>query len=101
MDRENVFFESDRYWQEQAACRDKSLVPNNEIFFPVGEKIRTEREKIEKAKAVCGQCAVRTQCLEYALVYEDNLIWGGTTEDERRVILRRRNTQRNDRRFRA
>jgi WhiB family redox-sensing transcriptional regulator len=44
-----------------------------------------------KAKAVCGACEVRAECLADAL---DNRIefgvWGGMTERERRALLRRR-----------
>ena len=44
-----------------------------------------------RAKAVCGNCPVRTECLADAL---DNRIefgvWGGMTERERRALLRRR-----------
>jgi WhiB family redox-sensing transcriptional regulator len=44
-----------------------------------------------RAKAVCSNCPVRTECLADAL---DNRIefgvWGGMTERERRSLLRRR-----------
>jgi WhiB family transcriptional regulator, redox-sensing transcriptional regulator len=44
-----------------------------------------------KAKAVCGACPVRAECLAEAL---DNKVewgvWGGLTERERRALLRRR-----------
>jgi WhiB family transcriptional regulator, redox-sensing transcriptional regulator len=44
-----------------------------------------------RAKAVCGGCPVRAECLADAL---DNRIefgvWGGMTERERRALLRRR-----------
>jgi len=37
----------------------------------------------EVAKAVCGQCAVRANCLSYALEIMPDGIWGGTTGEER------------------
>jgi WhiB family transcriptional regulator, redox-sensing transcriptional regulator len=44
-----------------------------------------------RAKQICGQCPVRTECLSEAL---DNKVewgvWGGMTERERRALLRRR-----------
>lgn len=42
------------------------------------------------AKAVCGTCAVRIPCLEWALAtHQSHGIWGGTAERERRRIRRR------------
>jgi len=39
------------------------------------------------AKAICDLCAVRGQCLEFALQRgEAHGIWGGTSESERRVL---------------
>jgi WhiB family redox-sensing transcriptional regulator len=68
-------------WRKKAACR--GLDP--EIFYPVSE------EDAAPAKSVCGECAVRTPCLEYALTNrEHDGIWGGATEKERRRIVRQR-----------
>jgi WhiB family redox-sensing transcriptional regulator len=62
------------------------------LFFPptFGER-RDEREMREtRAKAICAECAVRTECLEFALrVREPHGIWGGLTESERRRRLPR------------
>ena len=68
-------------WNDQAACR--GLDP--EIFYPVSE------EEAERAKDVCGQCAVQHACLEHALgSRERDGVWGGATEKERRRIIRQR-----------
>jgi WhiB family redox-sensing transcriptional regulator len=40
------------------------------------------------AKAYCQRCRVVTQCLEWALNHNENGIWGGTTEPERRALKR-------------
>jgi WhiB family redox-sensing transcriptional regulator len=46
---------------------------------------------VEAAKRVCKTCEVRSLCLEYALHNRiDHGVWGGTSERERRRILRRR-----------
>lgn len=75
-------------WRNQAACRDT----DPDLFFPVGTT-GPAIEQIENAKAVCRQCDVQTACLEYALAArEDDGIWGGLTEEERRKISRRRTT---------
>jgi WhiB family redox-sensing transcriptional regulator len=40
------------------------------------------------AKAICGGCAVRGQCLKFAVERgEAHGIWGGTSESERRVLI--------------
>lgn len=68
-------------WRQHAACRGV----DPQIFYPVSE------EDAEDAKGVCGICAVRETCLEYALTNrEKEGVWGGATERERRRMLRHR-----------
>ncbi len=76
-------------WQWRAACRghDPSL------FFPPNEpESREQREERERrAKAVCAECPVRIECLEYAIrIREPYGIWGGLNELERRLLIRAR-----------
>src|ERR1700761_400360 len=67
-------------WTTRAAC--KGTDPD-ELFVQGAAQNR--------AKLICRGCPVRTECLADAL---DNGIefgvWGGTTERERRALLRRR-----------
>ena len=71
----------DLSWRYRGACR--GLDP--EIFYPVTD------EEADAAKNVCGSCAVRQQCLEFALANREREgVWGGATEKERRRILRQR-----------
>ena len=75
-------------WQDAAACREAEL----SLFFgPDGER-QPEREIRErKAKAVCGECPVRTECLNYALSRPEKYgVWGGLNEEERAAERRRR-----------
>ena len=77
-------------WRNSAACRDT----DPDLFFPVGQT-GLAIDHIASAKAVCGGCAVRVECLEYALMTnQDAGIWGAKTEDERRKIRRERRKQR-------
>ena len=47
--------------------------------------------QVEAAKSICGDCAVRADCLEWSLAtYQDAGVWGGLDEEERRVIRRAR-----------
>lgn len=62
-------------WMAEAAC--SGMDPN--LFFPV------RGESTEAARAVCETCAVRSDCLNYAVETREALgIWGGTSERQRR-----------------
>ena len=69
-------------WMLGGACRQV----DPELFFPIATKGPAERQ-VEAAKAVCGPCAVRANCLSYALAAMPEGIWGGTTREERRAGL--------------
>lgn len=71
-------------WRTRAACRDL----DTDLFFPPGDG-KTSQEQIEKAKEICGKCAVRAACLEFAVTTrQDAGVWGGQTEEERRRTRR-------------
>ncbi len=60
------------------------------IFFPIGETGPATRQ-VNLAKAACAACPVREECLEFAIAtIQNDGVWGGTTEDERRLIKRAR-----------
>lgn len=68
-------------WRLNASCRDLDTA----IFFPESE------ESAATAKAICAGCAVREACLEFALITrQDDGVWGGLDENERRRVRRRR-----------
>lgn len=75
-DREN--------WRKDAACRPGTGV-DPRIFFP-GPSDFADRAA---ARALCAGCPVREPCLEANLAEQDG-IWGGTTERERRALRARR-----------
>lgn len=69
-------------WMEEAACKNRT-----DLFFP-GEHGMTE---VAAAKRICAACPVESACLAYALEYgEKDGIWGGTSGDQRKAILKRR-----------
>lgn len=71
----------DVIWRELGACR--GLDP--EVFFPETD------EEADVAKNICATCDVRVACLEHALSSREKVgVWGGTTERERRRIIRQR-----------
>ncbi|HUD81709.1 MAG TPA: WhiB family transcriptional regulator [Patescibacteria group bacterium] len=73
--------ELDISWKRRGACR--GIDPD--LFYPVKES------DADDARQVCSGCPVREQCLEYALAANEKYgVWGGTSERERRRILRYR-----------
>lgn len=68
------------HWSDEAACKGT----DTEAFFP--EKGGSVRD----AKRVCGGCAVKAACLEYALENGERFgVWGGLSEPERRKLKRK------------
>ena len=60
-------------WRDRAACQHA----DPRVFFS-GEKT------VAAAKAVCGGCPVREDCLTYALANDEPVgVWGGVTAEER------------------
>lgn len=74
----------DEDWRTLAACQDT----DPDLFFPVGTT-GPAIEQIANAKAVCDVCAVKDECLDFAIATnQDSGVWGGTSEEERRMIRR-------------
>jgi len=71
----------DTEWMAEGKCND---VPPA-TFFP------SDGVGVDVARKICVDCAVKVPCLEYALANRiDHGVWGGTSERERRRILRHR-----------
>jgi WhiB family redox-sensing transcriptional regulator len=73
-------------WMSRGAC----LQADPELFFPIAAVTGPAAQQTEAAKAVCGPCTVRKNCLSFALEAMPEGIWGGTTLDERLAARRRR-----------
>ncbi len=72
-------------WRDVAACRDS----DPSMFFPIGTT-GPALDQIAIAKAICSQCQVQEDCLQYALVTNQEAgVWGGYAEDERRRLRKR------------
>lgn len=84
----------DPVWRSLAQCREDNAV----YFFPPSHfERKAEKDRREgAARALCGVCTVRAECLNYALsVQEPHGIWGGMNELERRRYIRRQQAARN------
>ncbi len=68
-------------WMHNGNCRNYPPA----AFFP------SDGVGVDAARRICADCPVKDQCLEYALTSRiDHGVWGGTSERERRRILKRR-----------
>jgi WhiB family redox-sensing transcriptional regulator len=77
---------ADDLWQAKAACRG----PHTAVFFPPSHFERKDDKEAReaRAKSICAACAVRRDCLDYAVrIREPHGIWGGLNEAERRPLL--------------
>lgn len=76
------------------ACSKEGVDPD--IFFPGPRPSRGSRlvreeyfRKVQEAKEHCGNCESRENCLNYAVSNNENEgIWGGLTEEERKRLGR-------------
>jgi WhiB family redox-sensing transcriptional regulator len=76
-------------WQAKAACRG----PQSAAFFPPSHAERKDEKlaREARAKTICRDCHVRSDCLDYAIrIREPHGIWGGLNELERKTIMERR-----------
>ncbi len=68
-------------WMDRAECVGLDV----DLFFP------PRGGNVGAAKKICFQCSVRHECLEHAIANGEQWgVRGGTSERERRVIVRRR-----------
>ena len=75
------WMEDERPWAALAACRDA----DPDLFFSDGDG-----EGTAVALRICAGCAVAEECLEWAVMARASFgVWGGTTEQDRRRLLRR------------
>ena len=71
-------------WRQVASCRDS----DPDLFYPLG-KGRAALEQAEVAKSICRACPSREPCLAFALATRQDLgVWGGTTPEDRRELIR-------------
>jgi WhiB family transcriptional regulator, redox-sensing transcriptional regulator len=75
----------DRDWRQLAACRHA----DPELFFPISAS-DASLDQITQAKTICAGCPVRRQCLGFAVDTRQNHgVWGGMSEQERRLWARK------------
>ena len=72
-------------WRLEARCREIDTEP----FFPENDY------ESKKVRRICRDCEVAEQCLQDALMFEDNQygVRGGTTPRERRRLIKKYNDE--------
>lgn len=73
---------TDTDWRPQAAC----ATVDADLFFPIPHT-NGWKKQTKAAKAICARCPSRQACLDWALdTAQPAGIWGGKSEQERRVM---------------
>lgn len=67
-------------------CESLSLAESDDIFFP-----SIPGKKPTRARALCAQCPFESACLMEALKYDLKGFWAGTTEPERKAMVKLNN----------
>ena len=70
-------------WMDDGLCKEVG----GDFWFP------DKGQPVRQARRVCAACPVRAECLEYALSWPGlpvDGIWGGTSKEQRRMLLRDR-----------
>jgi WhiB family redox-sensing transcriptional regulator len=67
-------------WRGRGLC----VGEDPDVFFP------SHGDPGTKAREICTACAVRGQCLDYAVNADEFGIWGGLDQQERRNLKRSR-----------
>lgn len=75
-------------WRNLADCRGKADLMYHPSFDREG--LDPNPEALEAARAVCGGCPVRRDCLKDAMAnFEKFGVWGGLTYRERHSLRRK------------
>jgi hypothetical protein len=67
-------------WRSDAACAGE----DNAKFFATPLS-----KSIDDAISICRQCPVRINCLHESIIYSYHGVWGGSTHDQRIVLVRK------------
>jgi hypothetical protein len=66
-------------WRDNAACKSQ----NTSIFF-----VTPKSTHIRNVIPICQSCPVRQECFYESMIYGYTGIWGGSTEEQRHVLIK-------------
>lgn len=78
----NISADDDVKWMSKGLCR----YADPRLFFPAYDAPSSTAEP----KAICARCPVQGECLEWAINHDEEGVWGGTSEADRRALKRRK-----------
>lgn len=78
-------------WFERAVCAAMTDLPPD-VFFPEIERGNSDPHVWDRARAICADCPVKGDCLEYQMTFEEasgrrDGMWGGLTPKEREHLF--------------
>lgn len=77
----------DGVWRDSASCR---TMGNADFFASLHNRSREALDRLARVREICGQCKVRTECLDFAVRNEIAYgVWGGLTSTERKQMFAR------------
>lgn len=84
--------------EDNPACAET----DPELFFPqegfdFGGKNISKYVNLNAAKKICESCPLKLPCLQYALENTEIGVWGGTTEEQRKLMRQRSGAARRQR----
>ena len=74
----NITKEED--WRMNRACAGV----NTSVFFP----LKITSSTISQAMSYCKNCSVRAECIQTAVIYGYDGIWGGSTMAQRNYLIK-------------
>lgn len=81
--------EEDWYYRAQCRGTDSSL-----FFGDDNENNRSAPARIRMAQAICAECSVQIECLEFAIsTGQTEGVWGGVSDKARKKIVRDRSKE--------
>ena len=90
-------------WMQRGECRTEraqtlawtfGLDHASDLFIPLGGAGRRGMGEIVAARTLCEDCAVRAECLAYALDHHPQAgTWGGTNDRQRTAMKKKEGTR--------
>ena len=84
-------WEENVQWMNEGNCSGlASKEGNYDTFFPE-DNVVGQKDPTARAKAICADCPVRMDCLDYAIRNHVNYgVWGGMSTKQRTQVARQR-----------